>query len=598
MQLKSQNYTLLSKSELESDDARTRQRRWSVRGALKWAVLSCIGAGLIIALNVVCTRNPAASFPDIGSRDACPQYPALQSLSEARTDLERDLTQALRGDAFLNASLGRLQGAIRIPTESFDDMGRVGEDPRWNVFADFHAYLERTFPLVFTKLDVAKVNTYGIVITWEGSDDSLKPFLFMAHQDVVPVPDATVSRWTYDPWSAHYDGRFVWGRGSSDCKNDMIGVLEAFEVLLEKGFTPKRTMLTGFGFDEEISGWRGAQHIAHHLEEKLGKNSIELIIDEGGLGIIDLYGATFALPSLGEKGGLLGPMLTLWHAYMIAGYLDVRITIETAGGHSSVPPDHTGIGILSQIISAIESKPYSPELTPKNPFYTTLQCMAEYGTEMDSWLRKTIKKALHSKDAAQEVADYLADTDVIQRYLLQTSQAVDLVNGGVKVNALPEKVYAVVNHRVAVESTVDDIREHLSQLLHDQILSKFDLSLDAWGQVSGNTSNSAVGKIILEDFEDPLEPSPVTPLTTDAFRMFAGTIKQVLGEDVIVAPSLMTGNTDTKFYWDLSENIYRFSPTRNGGAVNAHTVDERVGMREHVEGVRFYAQIILNGDES
>jgi Gly-Xaa carboxypeptidase len=48
------------------------------------------------------------------------------------------------------------------------------------------------------------------------------------------------------------------------------------------------------------------------------------------------------------------------------GYFDVRITVETSGGHSSVPPDHTGIGILSQVISAVEAEPYEPELTPAN----------------------------------------------------------------------------------------------------------------------------------------------------------------------------------------------------------------------------------------
>jgi hypothetical protein len=53
-------------------------------------------------------------------------------------------------------------------------------------------------------------------------------------------------------------------------------------------------------------------------------------------------------------------------ADLLAGYFDVRIIVETSGGHSSVPPDHTGIGILSQVISAIEAAPYEPELTPAN----------------------------------------------------------------------------------------------------------------------------------------------------------------------------------------------------------------------------------------
>lgn len=50
----------------------------------------------------------------------------------------------------------------------------------------------------------------------------------------------------------------------------------------------------------------------------------------------------------------------------LLGYFDVTIIVETAGGHSSVPKDHTGIGYLAQIVSAIEDAPYTPDLTPAN----------------------------------------------------------------------------------------------------------------------------------------------------------------------------------------------------------------------------------------
>lgn len=217
---------------------------------------------------------------------------------------------------------------------------------------------------------------------------------------------------------------------------------------------------------------------------------------------------------------------------------------------------------------------------------------------MDSWLRKTIQKAITSKKAAKEVATYLANKDIFQRYLMQTSQATDLVSGGVKINALPEKVHAVVNHRIAVESRIADVQSKLQSLIEDKILPKFSMSLDAWGKLSGNTSSAARGQIILDNFDEGLEPSPVSPFDTEAYKTFTGTIKQVMGEEMMVAPSLMTGNTDTKFYWGLSRNIYRFSPVRDEGRANAHTVDERIGMREHVEGVRFYAQLVLNGDRT
>jgi hypothetical protein len=40
--------------------------------------------------------------------------------------------------------------------------------------------------------------------------------------------------------------------GATDCKNNLLGVLDALEFLLENNFEPKRTILAGFGFDEEI----------------------------------------------------------------------------------------------------------------------------------------------------------------------------------------------------------------------------------------------------------------------------------------------------------------------------------------------------------
>ncbi|RDW67020.1 hypothetical protein BP5796_09769 [Coleophoma crateriformis] len=577
MKPQSRNYTLLPSGERETPIPKqkpSRKKLW------QWSIPVLLAGAVVVTLAVTNTsKSGEVKWEPNSSSPACPQFPALKPMGIDQTELQQKVMLEIDSDDFFDKSLKRLQGAVQIPTESFDDLGEVGVDERWEIFKEFHAYLEKTFPLVFSKLEITKPNTYGLLINWQGKDKSMKPYLFMAHQDVVPVLAVTESRWKYPPYSAHYDGRFVWGRGASDCKNNLMGVLGTLETLLEQDFVPERTIMAGFGFDEEISGFHGAAYIAKELEDKLGKNSIELIIDEGGLGIKEMYGATFALPGLGEKG-----------------YMDIKITVETEGGHSSVPPDNTGIGILSRIVAAIEDAPYSPDLTPANPYFTTLQCAAEYGPSISKALKKSIKKSLTSKSEAKALAEYLAKDDIKNRYLMQTSQATDLVSGGVKINALPEKVYAVVNHRIAVESRIADIRANMQTVLEEKILSKFSMSLDAWGSVSGNTSAKSTGQIILEDFSVPLEPSPVSPYDTDAYRVFTGTIKQVLGEDIIVAPSIMTGNTDTKYYWDLSKNIYRFSPVREEGRFNAHTVDERVGMKEHMEGIKFYTQIILNGE--
>jgi Gly-Xaa carboxypeptidase len=39
-------------------------------------------------------------------------------------------------------------------------------------------------------------------------------------------------------------------------------------------------------------------------------------------------------------------------------------------------------------------------------------------------------------------------------------------------------------------------------------------------------------------------------------------------------------------------------PTRNGGRLNAHTVDERIDMYTHIEALSFYYDLIRNFDAS
>ena len=46
------------------------------------------------------------------------------------------------------------------------------------------------------------------------------------------------------------------------------------------------------------------------------------------------------------------------------------------------------------------------------------------------------------------------------KYLIRTSQALDIINGGEKANALPEHVKLLVNHRVAIGTSVAEVQEN------------------------------------------------------------------------------------------------------------------------------------------
>jgi Gly-Xaa carboxypeptidase len=191
---------------------------------------------------------------------------------------------------------------------------------------------------------------------------------------------------------------------------------------------------------------------------------------------------------------------------------------------------------------------------------------------------------------------------------MQTSQAADLIHGGVKTNALPEKISAVVNYRVALHQTPDELRERALRII-SPIAEEHNLTLRiAFPDVVESTEGDASDRTLtLSPLSKPLSPAPISPtdpLTSKVWAHFAGVARSVFESHsnplskaasesgskptVVVTGDVMTGNTDTRFYWSLSENIYRWSPSRAGGSLNIHTVDERIRLDVHLEGMMLY----------
>ncbi|WVW85411.1 hypothetical protein I302_107449 [Kwoniella bestiolae CBS 10118] len=505
-----------------------------------------------------------------------------------------------------------LSDAVKVNTETFDDFGKVGEDDRWDKFDEFHKYLEKAFPLVHKHLKRTPAYTHAVLFEWEGTDPSLKPLLLTGHSDTVPVLPATRNLWKHDPFSGHYDGEYIWGRGSSDDKSGLIGALSAVELLLESGkFNPTRTLLLAFGNDEEIAG-NGALALSHLIEEKYGKDSIAILIDEGN-GVDEAWGQLFAAPAVGEKGST-----------------NIEIKVETQGGHSSVPPPHTGIGYISLLIAALEAHPFKPDLQIDSPLVNYITCAAEAAPGIPKDLKKNANRLANSLNnqgkidhkALQAIEDWWVtgsyeDGTLPQgkgRALVSTTQAVDIINGGLKVNALPESVTAVVNHRINIASSIAELKEHIAAVIAPAA-SKLNLSIEAFGKEINPAAGPKAGKVIVDTTKLGIDPAPLSPFTLEdpAWRVFTGTAKGVYAtrpeayleeeeakKEIFTVPALSTGNTDTRQYWNLTRNIYRFAYQigKNQHLNNAHTVNEAISADVFVEQVRWFLNFIVNVDEA
>ncbi|KAK6197962.1 uncharacterized protein RJT21DRAFT_136367 [Scheffersomyces amazonensis] len=487
---------------------------------------------------------------------------------------------------FRNQSAKKLSGSVRVKTDVYDDSPLVEDDPKYweDKFKPFHEYLENTFPIVWKHFKIETANTWGLIITWEGSS-SLKPILLTAHQDVVPTQDNTIKDWTYPPYEGVFDGEKVWGRGAADCKNLLIGLLEAAEELYKSGFRPRRSVIFGFGFDEEIGGPRGAGSIAEILIERYGKDSFYAVVDEGGQSLAYENDVLLALPGTGEKGST-----------------DVIIGLNTPGGHSSVPPDHTSIGIISQLIEEIENNPFNAFFTPVNPTFHEYQCIAVYSPSLDPKIRVDILRSEYDENSKKQAIKYLHDKSLLSRYLITTTQAIDIIHGGAKSNALPEYVEIDINHRVAIESNTDYVvSKDLNHVKY--IAEKFDLGIVFNGEEI--RAKTPKGYFTVEKVSE-LEPAPITPTTGKTWELFSGTIRHVYeeiafadpkseyhGKTVVVAPGIATGNTDTRYYWDLTKHIFRYRPGASTTVeAHAHGVNEVIPISSHLQLIAFYYEYL------
>src|SRR5918993_694045 len=236
----------------------------------------------------------------------------------------------------------RLAGALRIPTISAEDPAAFDGE----AFRDLHAYLQAAFPRAHSQLRRETVGTHSLLYTWHGSDPSLKPILLAGHLDVVPVEPGTEGKWQEDPFGGRIADGFIWGRGAIDNKSAVVGTLEAVEMLLAEGFRPSRTVLLAYGHDEEIGGASGAREIAALLRRRGVR--LELVLDEGGVigdGVLAGIREPVALVGIAEKG-----------------FVTIELTARTAGGHSSLPPAQSAVGIVSAAIARLEQNPMPARL--------------------------------------------------------------------------------------------------------------------------------------------------------------------------------------------------------------------------------------------
>ncbi|MDT0621699.1 M20 family peptidase [Croceitalea vernalis] len=423
-----------------------------------------------------------------------------------------------------------LSEAIKFETISFSE----DAIPDSTAFNGFHQFLKKTYPLIHQNLNLEMISEYSLLYTWKGTDASKKPIILMSHQDVVPVDEPTLNDWEAGPFEGKITDTHIIGRGTMDDKNTLIAIMESVERLLSESFNPQQTIYLAFGHDEEVGGGKGASKIADYLKAK-GVNAA-MTIDEGGFladGMIPGIDKQVAIVNLSEKG-----------------FASFRLIVETTGGHSSAPPRENTIGMLAQAIVDLENNQLPYKLV--KPIDYQLEYM---GAELPF-----MKKLAFANP-------WLFKKPILEALNAHTTTAPTIIDGGIKNNVIPTVAEATINFRILPGETIESTKQHIIETVSD--------------------------KIKVEPVGFLTNPSPVSSIDSEAFKNLERTIRSTF-PDAVVVPGLVGGGTDARYFYEISDDVFRFYPLRINpdNMTGFHGIDEKITKENYKEIIQFTYQLI------
>lgn len=446
--------------------------------------------------------------------------------------------------------LQRFMGALNIPSISYK-MHEYDGPQMLNLIN----YIENNYPNIhkssFIKREI--VSNYSLLYTVQGSNPKLRPYMLTSHLDVVP---AVRSKWSSEPFEAVVkpDG-YIYARGTMDAKHLTIGILEATEFLLQNNFRPQRTYFMAFGHDEEVLGLEGAQEIARILAERTkAYDKMEYIIDEG------LIISKTRFPGIPHNIGLIG--------VSEKGYMSLRVSTVGDVGHGSMPPQRTAISKLANVVGRFHSN-MLPSFLGRGVEREMFEIFAAHST----WPMKFVYANFW---LFKPILGYVFSQNPTLNALIRTTTAVTMIDGGTKENVLPDSAYAIINHRLHQAQTIEEVIEYDRKLINDPTV---DLRLNS-----------------------PATPAdPVSPYCDSCYgyQLIKQSLLQIYPGTVVV-PSIFLAATDSKWYKNLTDSIYRFSAI----AVELdemkcfHGHDERLSIENYESLLNFYHHLIINSDKA
>jgi carboxypeptidase PM20D1 len=203
-------------------------------------------------------------------------------------------------------------------------------------------------------------------------------------------------------------------------------------------------------------------------------------LDEGLFvidGVVPAHPAPVAMICVAEKGSV-----------------SVELTVQMDAGHSSAPPASTAIGVLASAVSKLEKNPH-PAYFNGGPTGVMFGSLATGFKPLmrvimsNLWLTAPLVKRLMISKPATATA-------------LRTTTALTVFKSGTKVNVLPLRAQAYVNHRIHPLDDIATVVERDRRIINDK-------------------------RVKLTPVDSSIEPSPVSDHRSPSFRALHETVTRL-----------------------------------------------------------------------
>jgi acetylornithine deacetylase/succinyl-diaminopimelate desuccinylase-like protein len=375
----------------------------------------------------------------------------------------------------------------------------------------------------------------NLVARLRGRSAGQKPIILLAHLDVV---EALPKDWTVDPFRFLARDGWLYGRGTTDNKDEAAAWAATLIRFKREGYVPDRDLILMLTADEEGGGDNGVEWLLKNHRRLVDAS---FALNEGGGGIV-------------RKGRRLA--LTVQASEKV--YQSFEMLVTNSGGHSSLPRSDNAIHQLAAGLTRLAAYTFPIKLNEVTRAFFERTAASE-PPEVSAAMRAVLRRP--GDPAAARVLSRLPEYNA----RLRTTCVATMLEGGHAENALPQRARAIVNCRILPGEPA----EVLATLRH----------------VVADT-----GVVVTPIAE--AQPSPPSPLSAQVL----GPIERTTAEmwpGVPVIPTMSTGATDAIYLRRAGIAVYGVSGMfEDVEDIRAHGRDERIQQTWFFEGVEFAYRLV------